>query len=102
MAYRARATPRGGRLMKGYPKPGTRIYARGCGKHALGTVSQPASLTLDEFKRRGLVTYHCDWNKGQHLVKLADIRLVKPKTYKPGHRDSDQEDNAAHLEKESA
>lgn len=87
--------------MKRYPKPGTRIYARGLGRHALGTVSQPASLTLDEFKRRGLVTFRCDLNHGEHLVKLADLRLVKSKTYKPSATHSDEED-AAPVEKEGA
>jgi hypothetical protein len=69
--------------MKRYPEPGARIYVKGMGKHAVGTVvATNAPISARSYRERGLVSYRCDWNKGEHLVPLANCRLLKPKIYK--------------------
>ena len=75
--------------MKHYPDAGTRVYVKHMGKHAPGTVIRPSALSDAAYRERGLVAYRCDWNKGEHLGKLADVKLLKTKTYKgpSGNRD---------------
>ncbi|MDE2098126.1 MAG: hypothetical protein KGL39_12805 [Patescibacteria group bacterium] len=85
--------------MKRYPEPGTRIYCKGMGKHGPGTVTKNPPISAATYKDRGFVTYRCDWNKGEHLVKLADCRLLKPKVFENPrtNRDDDEEGQEAVL-----
>ena len=78
--------------MKRYPAPGTRIYCKGMGKRAPGTVTASPPISTLTYKDRGLVTYRADYNGGEYLAPLEKCRLLKTKVYKNETNFSEEDD----------
>lgn len=68
-------------------EPGTRIQAKGLGKHSKGDFmgTRKVSVTdplTDDTLEGTWVEYRCDYNQGVHMVPLFDVKIIRTKKSK--------------------
>jgi len=52
--------------------PGDRVYVKGMGNRAFGTVCAGRAIP-------GYLSYRCDFNQGEYLVKASNVRAIGKK-----------------------